>query len=458
MRLFRKRSKGSNAENSSKSTSTSAERERIEILVAGRGNEIIEKTREKISAELEKFVSLENRAKAMSYFDEMARIDNGRAAEIQEFKEEGGKVVGTFCHFVPLEIIDASGCLPLRLGCGHHATVGLGESFLGDPNLCPLAKSIAGCAVIDDFPLVSHCDHIIAPSPCDAKLKLGEALKGLCPLLTMNIPRVKSGESIRKQWIEEIKNVRDALEKLTGRKIDRKSLRHSVIKYQRAHKAWRRLLSLRRKANVLWGRDFLLVGWLSFIDDIERWTREVDKLSNELKNMTSLGKRVCDETSPRVMLAGSPIMWPNWKLPNLIEESGAIIVSDEFCSGTRTFYDPVVVDEWTERAMIDAIAERYLYPCTCPCFSPNLEREEYILNEIKRSRAEGVVFHVLQGCHLHTLDASRLSRPLKNNGIPVLTIRSEYQDGDIGQIKVRVEAFLEMIQAGEESLFEEVGA
>ncbi|MFQ6106162.1 MAG: 2-hydroxyacyl-CoA dehydratase subunit D [Thermoplasmata archaeon] len=453
MKLIGRSKKRSNPADSSEGKD--AHRERIESLVAGRGNEIIARTKDKISAELAKLARLENRAKAMDYFDEMAQMDSMRAKEIGEFKENGGKVVGTFCHFVPLEIIDASGCLPLRLGCGHHATVGLGESFLGDPNLCPLAKSMAGCAVIDDFPFYGYCDYIIAPSPCDAKLKLGEALKEIAPLLTMNIPRVKGGESIRKQWIEEVKNVRESLEKLTRRKIDKRSMKRSIRKYQRASKAWRELLSVRKKANVLWGRDFLLVGWVSFIDDIERWTQGVEKLSKELKSMVSLGKRVCSETAPRVMLAGSPVMWPNWKLPNLIEESGAIIVSDEFCSGTRTFYDPVVVDEWTEKPMMEGIAERYLYPCTCPCFSPNVEREDHVMREIRESRAEGVVFHVLQGCHLHTLDASRLSRPLKGKGIPVLTIRSEYQDGDIGQIKVRVEAFLEMIQAGEESLFEE---
>ncbi|MEE9506564.1 MAG: 2-hydroxyacyl-CoA dehydratase family protein [Thermoplasmata archaeon] len=454
MKLIGKSKKGSGPAESVESAS--AQRARIETLVAGRGDEIIQRTKEKISAELAKLALLKNRAKAMDYFDEMAQIDGPRAKEIEKFKAKGGKVIGTFCHFVPLEIIDASGCLPLRLGCGHHATVGVGESYLGDPNLCPLAKSMAGCAIVDDFPLYSQCDYIIAPSPCDAKLKLGEALKEIGPLLTMNIPRVKEGESIRRQWIEEIKNVRDTLEKITGRKTDKKSLKRSIIKYQKAHKAWRTLLSQKRKANVIWGRDFLLVGWVSFIDDIERWTREVTKLTKELKNMASAGKLVANKNTPRVMLAGSPVVWPNWKLPNLLEESGAIIVSDELCSGTRTFYDPVVTDEWTERAMMEAIAERYLYPCTCPCFSPNVEREENFIREIEESQAEGVVFHVLQGCHLHTLDASRLSRPLKDKGIPVLTIRSEYQDGDIGQIKVRVEAFLEMIEAGEDSLFEDV--
>jgi len=145
-------------------------------------------------------------------------------------------------------------------------------------------------------------------------------------------------------------------------------------------------------------------------------------------------------------------MWPNWKLPNIIEEAGAIIVSDELCSGTRVFYDIVVVDELTERAMIDAIADRYLYPSTCPCFTPNVEREENIINEVQNGGVEGVIFHALQGCHLHTLDATRLTLMLKGKGIPALTIRSELGDGDIGQVKIRVEAFLEMLQANREEI------
>ncbi len=425
---------------------------RIATLVAGRGPETIENSMKKVASELDKLSKLNNRTKAMAYFDGIARLTNGRLKEIKEFKEKGGKVVGTLCNFVPLEIVDAAGALPIGLGCGYHSPVGLGEGFLGDPNLCPMCKTVAGCTMIEEFPLFDLCDAIIAPTPCDAKLKFTDAFRDHLPIITMNIPRVKTGESVRRQWVQEILNVKDKMEKLTRNKVDKKRLRASIEKYQRAHRLWRKLLDLRKKDNVLWGRDFLLISWLGYIDDIERWTKNVEALCKELEGMIRKGVRVCRTDAPRVMLAGSPIMWPNWKFPNIIEEAGAIIVSDELCSGTRMFYDMVVVDEWTERAMIDAITDRYLYPCTCPCFTPNLEREENIFNEVETGEVEGVVFHALQGCHLHSIDSSRISIMLKDKNIPVLALRSEYSDGDIGQMKVRVEAFIEMIIANRDEL------
>jgi benzoyl-CoA reductase/2-hydroxyglutaryl-CoA dehydratase subunit BcrC/BadD/HgdB len=146
------------------------------------------------------------------------------------------------------------------------------------------------------------------------------------------------------------------------------------------------------------------------------------------------------------MLAGSPINWPNWKIPDLIEESGGIIVTDELCSATRVLSSPVVVDEYTVKGMKEAVSERYLYPCTCPCFSPNIERDDNLLNRIKEYRIDGVIFHVLKGCHLNALDATRIKAILEDAGVPMYTIESEYEMGDAGQIKLRFEAFLEMVR------------
>lgn len=448
MSLLSKKEKKPNANNATKAQSDSGARERIKSLVAGRAEETIANSIRKIEAEAQMLASLKDKPKAMDYFIEMANIHKTRDQEIKEFKAKGGKVVGTLCNFVPVELVDAAGALPVALGCGYLPPVGLGESFLGDPNMCSIVKACAGCMMIDDFPLFSRCDCIIAPAPCDAKLKLSDEFKEVKAIVPMNIPRIKSGESIRRQWIQEITTVRNRMEMLTGTKIDRHRLKESIIKYQRAHKAWRRLLEVRRKGDLLRGRHFLLVAWLAYVDDIERWTKNVNKLSDELEAKSSASAHA--DGAPRVMLAGSPLMWPNWKLPNIIEDAGAAIVSDELCSGTRVLYDPVVVDEWTERAMLDAIADRYLFPSTCPCFTPNTEREENIINEVKNGGVEGVIFHAMQGCHLHTLDATRLTNLLKGMGIPALTVRSELSDGDVGQIRIRVEAFLEMIQANRE--------
>ncbi|UCE39401.1 MAG: 2-hydroxyacyl-CoA dehydratase [Thermoplasmata archaeon] len=400
-----------------------------------------------IEDEIKKLQSMSQRAQSMAYFDDIARYFGTRAEEVAKFKDAGGHVVGSLCMFVPNEIIAASGALPLRLGSGFHETAGPANVILGDAGLCPLVKSTLGMRMAACSPYFEMCDLLVAPTPCDAKLKLGEILQDFVPVLMLNLPRIKSGAVNRRQWAEEIGILMDKLELLTGKKIKRKDMKVSIEKYQRAYSAYRELMNIRREADVLWGRDALLVAQLSYYDDIERWTQNVHKLVAELKQMKEEGKTIISDEAPRIMLAGSPIIWPNWKIPDIIEESDALIVADELCSATRALSNPVVVDENTKRGMIDAVIERYLFPCTCPCFSPNLERDDNLLNRIRDYKVQGVIFHVLKGCHLNALDATRIKGILEEEGIPMFTIESEYVMGDYQQIKLRLEAFLEMVRA-----------
>ncbi len=400
-----------------------------------------------IEDEIKKLQAMPNRASAMSYFDDIARYFGTRAREIEQFKKQNGKVVGSLCMLAPNEIIAASGALPIRLGSGFHETAGPANIILGDAGLCPLVKSTLGMRMAACSPYFEMCDLLVAPTPCDAKLKLGEILQDYLPVLMINVPKIKAGEINRRQWAEEMGVLIDKLELLTGKKIKRNDLKSSINKYQSAYLAWRELLELRKEADVLWGRDALLIAQLSSYDDIERWTQKVRNLIAELKSKKEQGVCVAPPDSPRIMLAGSPIIWPNWKIPDIIEECGGLIVADELCSATRALSNPVVVDEYTMKGMIQAVSERYLYPCTCPCFSPNIERDDNLLNRIKDYRVEGVIFHVLKGCHLNALDATRIKGILEETEIPMFTIESEYVMGDYQQIKLRLEAFLEMVRA-----------
>ncbi len=415
--------------------------------VEGKRDQIILGMKSMLNEEIKKLQSLPNRAKSMEYFDNIARFFGQRAKEVWEFKQRGGKVVGSLCMFAPHEIIAASGALPIRFCSGFHETTGPANVILGDAGLCPLVKSTLGMRMASASPYLEMCDMLIAPTPCDAKLKLGEILQDYMPVLMINIPKIRAGEVNRKQWIEEMGVMMDKLELLTGKKIKKDDLKKSIEKYQRAYSAWREVISLRKEADVLWGRDALMIAQLSYYDDIERWTQNVSTLVAELKEMKDAGKSVAEPDAPRIMLAGSPIVWPNWKIPDIIEEIGGLIVADELCSATRALSNPVVVDEYTFKGMLDAVAERYLYPCTCPCFSPNIERDDNILNRIKDYRVDGVIFHVLKGCHLNALDATRIKGILEDAGIPMFTIESEYVMGDVQQIKLRLEAFLEMVRA-----------
>jgi len=425
--------------------------ERLELNLDVQKQKQIDDAKNMIARQLDRLKRLPKRAKGMAYFDETATFFNKRVGELYNFKNQGGKVVGTLCVFAPAELILAAGAQNIRLCSGFHEPVFSANELLGDVGLCPLVRSVLGTKIASSNQYLELCDLVVAPTTCDGKMKLGEILTDYALVLMLNVPRVKEGFITHKSWIEEIKFFGRKLESLTGNKITVKSLKESIAKYQRAQNAWHKLTTLRTGARApIWGRDALMIAQLTAYEDITRWTMNVERLNVELETMLKAGNFVGNPDDPRILIAGSPIIWPNWKIPNIIEESNAVIVADELCSGHRLFYDPIVIDEYTMNDMYRAIGERYLFPCTCPCFSPNNERCDLLMNKIRNYKIDGVVFHVLKGCHLNSIESTRIDLMLRNNNIPMLKIESEYDEGDVEQIRTRVEAFLEIIRVRKE--------
>ena len=399
----------------------------------------------------DKLRQIEGRAKGMRYFEDVARYDGPRVKELQRVKAEGGHVVGTLCVFAPAEVIRATGAEVVRLCSGQHHGVHPANELLGDAGLCPCVKSTLGGRLAEADLYMAQSDIIIAPASCDGKVKLGEILEDYLPVIMMNLPRVKTGDTTAKLWTEEVLYMMRELSRLTGVEVTADRLKEAIGVYNRGHSALARLDRIRRGArSPIWGRDALLATQMALVDDIERWTGKMETLAAELEKRATAGQWVGKGNEARILLAGSPILWPNWKVPNIIEESGGLIVADELCTGDRVLGDPVVTDEGTLRDMVRAVAERYFFPCTCPCFSPNDERESRMINLVREHDLEGVVYHALRGCHLGLLESTRLELALRRAGIPLLKVESEYDEGDVEHIRTRIEAFVEMIQARRE--------
>ncbi len=398
-----------------------------------------------------RLMAIKDRADGMRYFDDVARYDGPRVRELQDAKRRGKRVVGTLCVFAPAEVVRACGAEAVRLCSGMHYGVHPANELLGDAGLCPCVKSTLGGRLSDADAFMTLADVIVAPASCDGKVKLGEILEDWLPVIMMNLPRVKTGDTTARLWVEEVMWMGQQLGRITGTEMTLKGLREAIGVYNRAHLALSRLTRLRwGDRSPIWGRDALLAAQMALVDDVERWTKRMDALCDELERRAAAGQWVGTGEEARILLAGSPVIWPNWKVPNLVEESGGLIVVDELCTGARVLGDPVVADEGTLRDLVRAVAERYFFPCTCPCFSPNDEREGRMLRLVKEHRVEGVVYHALRGCHLGMLEATRLELALRRADVPMLKVESEYDEGDVEQIRTRVEAFVEMIQARRE--------
>jgi len=148
--------------------------------------------------------------------------------------------------------------------------------------------------------------------------------------------------------------------------------------------------------------------------------------------------------TPRLMLSGCPMAVPNWKLPYAVESSGAVIVGEESCIGTRNTRDLVDESGETLEDMLAAIARRYMR-IDCACFTPNTERLEHIVALAKEIKADGVIHYGLSFCQPYAIEAFKVEKTLQDAGIPMLSIETDYSMEDVEQLKTRVEAFVEML-------------
>lgn len=371
--------------------------------------------------------------------DEIGYFEKIISTDIREKELEGfpGKIIGTFCNFVPEELIYAAGAIPIRLCMGFYDTISFAEEVL-PRDICPLVKSSFGC-IKTKFSYFSLCDLIILPTPCDPKKKLGEILSDYLPVLVLKIPQDKDINSSRDIWLKEIKTLKEKIEDFTANKITKEKLKDAIKLLHKRQAVFRKLYQLKtHNPSRINGRDTLIVIQTSFFDDIKRWTEHAQKLCDQLNKELP--------PSPRILLTGSPLVWPNFKILHIIEELGAIVVIDELCSGTRYLYDPVEVEEWTTEGMLRAIANRYLLPSTCPCFVQNTDRRDRLLQMVKDFKIDGVIHHSLRLCQVYDMELNKISSMFKENSIPFLNIYTDYSLEDTEQIRTRIEAFLEMLR------------
>ncbi len=392
-----------------------------------------------------------NRPEAMKYFDDFATFAM-REKEIQDAKAHGKKVIGYFCMFAPIELILAADAIPVRVNSGWYDTSKIGDRVV-PVEVCPVIRSTIGAKMIGLSPVLELSDALVSVLTCDGMTKLSEILSDYKPVIAMPLPRVKDSPHSLEFWRDEISSVKKQIEELTGNKITTKRLRAAIQLVQKATKAFRRLQDLRKGAPVIMGRDAMLVNQVFLWDDVARWTEKTEALCTELEQRIKDKKWVCSPDTPRVMITGTPMFWPdNWKLPSLVEEASpqGVIVADELCSGERLLYDPVGVDEWTSDDMYRAMSERYLMASTCPCFTSkdgNEDRINWLTNKVKEWNVQGVIYYVVRGCMLYAMEYTRVKRVFDKLNIPVYYLDTEYTREDVGQMKTRVEAFLEMLSA-----------
>ncbi|ARE88711.1 R-phenyllactate dehydratase beta subunit [Clostridium formicaceticum] len=362
------------------------------------------------------------------------------AVKIKEASEAGRKVVGMYCVFSPQEIVLAAGAIPVTLCGTKQEPIEDAEKEL-PRNLCPLIKSSYGFAITDKCPYFYFSDVLLAETTCDGKKKMYELMGKIKPMHVMNLPQTADGAEALSYWKQEVVHFKNFLEEKFGVEITEEKLRAAVKLANRERIALKKLHQLSaHKPAPLTGMDMMLAQWLKgFNVDKEAGIQLIEDLIVEIEERMAEGKFAFDENTPRILLTGVPIGSGSEKVLKILEEAGASVVALENCTGYKGL--DIMVDE--EKEPILAIAEKYL-STPCSCMSNNTRRLDLIKRLAKEYQVDAVVDLTWQACHTYNIESFTVKNFVKEElNLPFLQIETDYSNSDVGQIKVRVEAFLE---------------
>ena len=380
------------------------------------------------------------------HFEDFAEARREGFLKVKELKDSGKNICGSFCQYTPAEIIRAAGLYQVGL-CGRSAApLKTAETRL-PANLCPLIKASYGHALEESCPYAFFSDIVVGETTCDGKKKMYELLGELKPMQVIHLPNVPDYERSLDMWISEVRAFKEGLEEKFDITITDDMLNESIEWCNKERIQAARIYELGkydppaisgvRMNDIMDGEQYIF-------DKEEKYNKINDILDQCEKNwQEGIYPYEPDPYRPRLIVSGGGYGGAKYKTVNVIEELGGAIVCYEGCGGISSRRR--LVDEDRSRDPLIRIAEKYL-EVPCAVVSPNTRRMKQVADTIDEWNADGYVSITLHSCNPFAIETENIRRVCESKGIPLLHIETDFYPNDEGQIRTRIEAFLEMIR------------
>jgi benzoyl-CoA reductase/2-hydroxyglutaryl-CoA dehydratase subunit BcrC/BadD/HgdB len=371
----------------------------------------------------------------------LQRLTDQNLEDLERAKARGRSAIGFYCLYSPMEIAVAAGAVPLPLCGTRNDPIAAAENIL-PRNLCPLIKSSFGFAATDICPFFRFSDIIIGDTTCDGKKKMFELLARYKPTYVLQLPQNQEAKTALPLWREELERFKQIVETHTGVGITEDRLRSAIRLMNRKRLARKALMDINQAdpaplrgselLEIMFKAGFLVdqQNGISLMEEICDGSKENRLRENDIKN----GRR------KRLLLTGVPVGLDSEKVVKIVEQCGADVVAFENCSGYKQAF---IVNE--DKAPLDALAEQYL-STPCSVMSPNPGRFELLKQMIMEFKVNGVIDLTWQACHTYNVEAFQVNEMIQENfGFPTLHLETDYSESDTEQLRVRIEAYLEML-------------
>ena len=375
----------------------------------------------------------------MSALEELTDLASSLAnPAVQDWKAKGKKVVGFFCTYVPEEILYAADILPFRVrapGCTETTSADVYMSHLN----CSFVRSCFQFVLEGKYEFL---DGLVLANTCDQIRRQYDLLREIRPtafpfLHFVSLPHKASDEAIG-YYKDDLTEFKRSVEKSFGVEITEARLSNAIKVYNETRSLLKRLYELRQgERPPLTGAESLSVVLAATTIPKDQYNQLLRRLLEEL----SQRKGISDYRA-RLMIAGAGGC-DNPAYYQIMEDLGGLIVTDSICFGSRYFWEPVEIGG----DLMLGLAKSYLNRPSCAKMVDKVaERNDFMREMVEAFKVDGVVYQVIRYCQLWGGQLLQVRKKLSESNIPLLALEREYMLGGTGQLKTRVQAFLERIE------------
>lgn len=367
------------------------------------------------------------------------QLSDQNLVDLEKAKNAGQPIIGFYCLYSPMELAVAAGAVVLPLCGTRNDPIGAAEEIL-PRNLCPLIKSSFGFAATKTCPFFQAAGLIIGDTTCDGKKKMFELLDGYRPTHVMQLPAGQDGDEAFALWLSEVARLKARIESYTGREITDRNLREAIALLNRERAARKNLMDVNRlRPAPLRGSDLVEVLFkVGFLLDKEQGIVCMNEIAAAM--WTRHAESDGGPRRKRILLTGVPVGLGSDKVVHIVEQCGADVVTMENCSGYKQAFQ---VEE--EGDPLVNLARQYL-STPCSVMSPNPGRFKLLGEMITDFAVDGLIDLTWQACHTYNIEAHQVERFMHETfGIPTLHLETDYASSDTEQLRVRIEAYLEML-------------
>lgn len=379
------------------------------------------------------------------YFEKL--LENSHNELIEAAQEEGRKAIGHVCYQIPEPLLNLPGIFSVRLRAPRTGSTEMGNYYLS-PIFCEACRAILERALEGGFDFL---DAVISPEACAMMNRCVENIEHLncCTkphffASYVDVP-MKSDETTLRHYVLQMKeHVLKPLHEKLGVDVSDAAIRKAVAEQNEVSKLLTEIGDYRKEESPrITGYEFALFCLSSYCCPKDKMLPFLRETAEELKTRKPDPK---EKIRARVAMVGSEIDDP--QLLRLAEECGVRVVADRYCFGSLPGRQVIELSD--EEDALTQVCRYYMESGQCPRFLTTEkvnERHAYIDRIVKEYKADGIIIEQIKFCDYWGYGRAFMNAVMQNEyGYHVLSIDRPYNVGQSGQLRTRIQAFVEALE------------